>query len=43
MNRVTLTWYGCECEIRTKYCDDYHRSTANVNKEDLYRFLEGLA
>lgn len=42
MKTVELNWFECDCEVRSKYCYEMHRSSANVPREDLYRFLEGL-
>ena len=30
MKYITVSWYDCDCEWTTKYCDEEHRRYARV-------------
>lgn len=27
---VMVHWYSCDCDVRSKYCDEYHRRYGRV-------------
>lgn len=40
MNTVPVSWYDCDCEWLSKYCDDHHRKYAHVPVEVLEKYRE---
>lgn len=39
---VTVSWYTCDCEWITKYCDEEHYATAVVPKSVLSEYATGV-
>lgn len=29
---VAVSWYNCDCDYTSKYCDEYHKSYARIPK-----------
>lgn len=37
---VTVRWETCECEYRSKYCDEYHFGVARIPLEKIKQWIE---
>lgn len=36
--RVYVSWFDCNCEWRSKYCDEYHKVGASVPENVLNQY-----